>query len=1359
MASLGAVAVAAVALIAMPGPAAAATLVPAGDLTANEAWSAGGSPYQLLGVLRIPSGLTLSIDAGAVVEYNVSSTIRVEGALNVTGSAAQKVTLGPNGFTPCIEVNGSGMANIRYAFFDRCTTGLAVGSGGTVDVSNSFFNNTSLSSVSVTGNAGRVLLSNNEIVGGLTGISATGGRARLSASGTLIRETQYCLVVSGASDVTTRGHIFACVHTTVELGNVEWVNVTDGSIRSWQTSALSVTRANHLNFTGNQLSMGGGFHTVTLVALSNSTMADNTLSTTPRFTEDGVPPEEPRWAVQVFSPSGRNTFSGNTISNFEYGLLIDRASVMQTVTGNRFVSGTETGLWLRDSVGVVVTANQWTGERFPFEVGTFALNDAPQYYRHTVSLSNTVDGRPIMYLVNASGQTIDLDGGAGIVALVGARNVSLTGGSLEKGLPSLLVVDSADVSVVGTEVFSSWRAAEVVRSQRVRLEGLNSTAGLTCYGFRDGSANQLVDSLASECVHGLLTQGSEEDFVSDGLRALTNTTIALFEGQNLTFRNGQVQDCPAEGVADLRYNLPRESLDFNTSVAPVYGSPAGVTLENVSIGNCARGIVLRAVTGVVTLRNVNVVQVDTGADLVDVERILVNGSSFSARSQGIRAERIGGGLVETSTFAGTRGTGFLCTECTNITIQENLFLSNGQGVSLWGGAGCVVTRNEFYGNPAPASTNTTAHAWDNGSIGNLWDTYTGLDANDDGIGDTPFIVTSSSWGTAQDNYPIAHRPDTIPPVANAGPDQTVDEDIRVYFTGYLSTDDYQVRVHLWTLVDGNQTVTLAGVTTWYVFKDPGRYTVKLTVIDWGGNTDNDTLIVTVRDRTGPVADAGPDRTVDEDVPVLLDGSGTGDNDRDFPAGAVFRWKVYDAQGVSTFLTPRANWTFAIPGRYRVTLEVTDAAGNTGFDEAWITVGDTTPPTVPPLTPPVAEEDFPFSVYASLVTDNDPDWPDGRVEWFELWSHGSLVARSDDSPGRFQVATPGQYTAFFFVSDAAGNVGQGNVTFRVKDLTPPDLSLYGPRSEEAGVPMTFDISLAADNDPDFPAGATVQWAIRLPSGTETLDGHSITYVYQLIGEFLVTLRATDADGNQAITQFTVKIEDTHGPSIRIEGPATVEAGATVSFVANASDPSGLTGVSWHITGEQFPLGGAVLNYAFPAPGLYQLTAEVADLYGNPANASWQVIVVDTTAPSAAVAVTPTPEGEAVRLQVNQSMSAAFVGADAVGVTAVIWGWDDGSLSSGTIAEHAWATAGEYTVTLTVSDAAGNLNSNTFRVVVSPAPKGGGDEPGPGDGTTAPPTPTAELLSPLSLVLAVVGIGAGVAVGFFVSRKLAHRPPPR
>ncbi|GAG31684.1 unnamed protein product, partial [marine sediment metagenome] len=46
----------------------------------------------------------------------------------------------------------------------------------------------------------------------------------------------------------------------------------------------------------------------------------------------------------------------------------------------------------------------------------------------------------------------------------------------------------------------------------------------------------------------------------------------------------------------------------------------------------------------------------------------------------------------------------------------------------------------------------TDNLWDNGTTGNYWDDYLGVDADNDGIGDTPYLITGS--GGSVDNFPI-----------------------------------------------------------------------------------------------------------------------------------------------------------------------------------------------------------------------------------------------------------------------------------------------------------------------------------------------------------------------------------------------------------------------------------------------------------------------------------------------------------------------------------------------------------------------------------------------------------------------------
>ncbi|MHA1190660.1 MAG: NosD domain-containing protein, partial [Promethearchaeota archaeon] len=70
--------------------------------------------------------------------------------------------------------------------------------------------------------------------------------------------------------------------------------------------------------------------------------------------------------------------------------------------------------------------------------------------------------------------------------------------------------------------------------------------------------------------------------------------------------------------------------------------------------------------------------------------------------------------------------------------------------------------NNFTDNGVNAYDAGTDTEWDNGTIGNFWDDYGGVDLDDDGFGDDPYFVDGPA--NAQDNYPIWNDGDDISPI-------------------------------------------------------------------------------------------------------------------------------------------------------------------------------------------------------------------------------------------------------------------------------------------------------------------------------------------------------------------------------------------------------------------------------------------------------------------------------------------------------------------------------------------------------------------------------------------------------------------
>jgi len=209
----------------------------------------------------------------------------------------------------------------------------------------------------------------------------------------------------------------------------------------------------------------------------------------------------------------------------------------------------------------------------------------------------------------------------------------------------------------------------------------------------------------------------------------------------------------------------------------------------------------------------------------------------------------------------------------NNTVSQNIITDNGVGVRLEGSSNNTIYRNDFQNNTIQvvgyySTDNKIYHnnffngtiqiacvgstdIWDDGypSGGNYWDDYVDVDLmsgasqnmpGSDGIWDNAYVINS----TNRDRYPFVNPFDNMPPVANAGSDQIVDEDTIVSFDGSSSYDNVGIVNYVWTFIDVTPQTLLGGNPT-YTFMNPGVYTATLNVTDGAAHWDTDTVTISV----------------------------------------------------------------------------------------------------------------------------------------------------------------------------------------------------------------------------------------------------------------------------------------------------------------------------------------------------------------------------------------------------------------------------------------------------------------------------------------------------------------------------------
>lgn len=164
--------------------------------------------------------------------------------------------------------------------------------------------------------------------------------------------------------------------------------------------------------------------------------------------------------------------------------------------------------------------------------------------------------------------------------------------------------------------------------------------------------------------------------------------------------------------------------------------------------------------------------------------------------------------------------------------------------------------------------------------------------------------------------------------------------LHVRLDGSGSTDDSAVTSWRWDFGDGT---TGEGQIVDHVFATAGRFGVRLAVQDAAGNGHHTTSVVSVdgpRDARPPRAVVAADRTHGPaPLAVAFDAAGSTDDH-----GVVrVRWTFDDGEHAEGL---RVAHVFAVPGRYEVSAEVSDLAGNLGSATREVVV-EAGPPSLAP----------------------------------------------------------------------------------------------------------------------------------------------------------------------------------------------------------------------------------------------------------------------------------------------------------------------------------------------------------------------------------------------------------------------------
>ena len=368
------------------------------------------------------------------------------------------------------------------------------------------------------------------------------------------------------------------------------------------------------------------------------------------------------------------------------------------------------------------------------------------------------------------------------------------------------------------------------------------------------------------------------------------------------------------------------------------------------------------------------------------------------------------------------------------------------------------------------------------------------------------------------------------------------------------------------------------------------------------------------------------------------------------------------------------------------------------------------PTVGPVEPARSTVDG-----AANPSGGSGAYPIHAGQYTALWRYGSVQRSGVNTTFNFSEA--GNYSITVTVFDRFGVSTTADISYVA---TGPNSSILGGSSGYVGDPLFLSAAPATDGHTPY----TYRWTF---GDGASASGPSTNHTWLAAGDFLTTLYVVDASGLVFSTSETISV--VVAPFVNLSASRSVtDAGLAVGFFPLVSGIGGSLSYRWDF-GDGSPGSSAASPvHAFARPGSYNVTVTVSNTSRASARA-WTIISVYL--PVGGTATVSFPIGS---VGTEETLNATPSGG--VPPYSYVWRFGDGGSGSGISVTHAYASSGNFTALVWITDSVGGSFNLSVPLSIAPA--------APGSGST---TSGSDLL----LTLAAAGLAAVAVAAVVLGRR--------
>ncbi|MFH1590882.1 MAG: PKD domain-containing protein, partial [archaeon] len=490
---------------------------------------------------------------------------------------------------------------------------------------------------------------------------------------------------------------------------------------------------------------------------------------------------------------------------------------------------------------------------------------------------------------------------------------------------------------------------------------------------------------------------------------------------------------------------------------------------------------------------------------------------------------------------------------------------------------CVVTQpgdtpytfNWEFGDPADSSSSSQNPSF----------TY-----NNDGTYTATCSIRDADGDTHSDSVTITVNPDAPDVELKADPESGL-EPLTVDFECDVTGGNGNL-IYQWTFGDGNGKI--GGADETHTYQSHGSFTATCQVTDenGGGESDSDSVIITVDEDVSPTVDAKASWASNVEPATInfnceLVEPGNGDH--------TFSWTFGNDNVINGQTTSRV---YSNDGSYSAKCKGTDADGDWDEDTVTFTVAANKP--IVTLNANKENGETPLAVNFDCQVEG------GNPPYLYFWNFGDGTEPSYGGKEESHTYTDvNTYTARCTVTDENGNGESDYDTLRIvveeQDISPTVDARANPERGREPLKVDFDCHL------DEPGNGDHSFYWTFGNGMGTANTQTATRTYDNNGRYTASCKGTDADGDydwdsvEIIVDPYAPVADLSANKYDGDAPLSVdftceasEGNSPYIFELNYGDSSDV------VSGNDNPFERA---HVYQTPGTYTVDCEVTDESGN------------------------------------------------------------------------------------------------------------------------------------------------------------------